>query len=163
MARGRSGRRSDYEWFGARVSLTGVTSGSSIQAIVSVNAAGTIMRIRGRLAAVISAVSAPAITEVTMGLIIATDDAVAVGATAIPDPELDSDAEWMWHGTLIVRSNSATLAETGGDGTDRLVVDTKAMRKVKTNSQLVLVINGNQTVAGATVAIVGFLRLLIAL
>ena len=163
MARGRSsGRRADYEWAGTEIALTGLATTTVFQAVATVGVASTIMRIRGRLHMAITAILGVGRTTAVLGLIIASDDAVGVGATALPDPLLDADAEWIWLGSMEVVGFSATLAEQGGAGLDHLEVDTKAMRKVKANEQIVLVVNPGQPTAGVTAAIDGFIRALAA-
>jgi len=75
---------------------------------------------------------------VAFGLIIGNDDQVAVGATAFPSPADDLDAPWLWHGFMTVSSVAESGTVPSSALYDRLVIDSKAMRKVKSNQQIVL-------------------------
>ena len=74
-----------------------------------------------------------------VGLGIVTNDAFAIGATAMPGPLTDSQwGGWFWHSYFDLRSVTATI----GDGANangvsqRLVIDSKAMRKLSNNETL---------------------------
>ena len=139
MARGRSsGRRSDYEWQGN----TGAASlASNVPAIINMvvnNAAGTLMRSRGQVLGSIDGATDGDAVAVAVGLIIADDDAVAVGVTAIPSPDADMDAEWLWHGFLLLKAQGTSTDQPGL--TARLEIDSKAMRRLKPNTNCVFAI-----------------------
>ena len=67
---------------------------------------------------------------------------MSVGVTAIPDPLSDLDAEWVWHGFLLLMSQSI-VATRDQTHSVRLTVDSKAMRKVKASQSLVIAIRNN--------------------
>ncbi len=95
----------------------------------------TIVRIRGRMAAITDASSTPGgFGLVSMGMILVTETAFAAGA--IPDPLTDIGDDWIWWDQGIIGSQADDVI--GGAVTiDRIVVDSKAMRKVQINLVLV--------------------------
>jgi len=99
----------------------------------------------------------------TMGLILVTSNALAVGVTAIPDPSVDVGADWLWTDTAIVgeEASSSLLGRTCSWA--RLVVDSKSMRKVQANQALVFVgaVQDGTPPGAAQVNISGQLRFLL--
>jgi len=99
--------------------------------------AATIVRCRGELLFSMDALTDGAQMDVTVGLAIVSSDALAVGATAMPDPGNDPDYPWLYWKGLLIQS------QTGGSSSAELVhrveVDSKAMRKVKPKQSLVWV------------------------
>jgi len=72
-----------------------------------------------------------------MGLILVTETALA--ASAIPLPGTDVGNDWLWIDSAVVGSQADD--QIGGAVTvERMVVDSKAMRKVNNNQALVLVL-----------------------
>ena len=66
------------------------------------------------------------------GIYLMTEDAFAVGATAVLDPLIDSNSDmWLWHSFFDVRSITATIADgvNAGAVLVRQEIDSKAMRK----------------------------------
>ncbi len=161
--RGRSsGRRADYQWVGSAFDMGSVTTGS-ISAVAVINQAATLTRCRGSLVTNITSVATVGLVRVDVGLILATDNQVAVGITAFSDPTSDFDAEWTWMGQMYVVGRDTTTANnTGGISRDILQVDTKAMRKVKQNEQLVLVAVATSLTGSIGVEVGGTLRTLFA-
>ena len=132
MARGR---RTDYEWQGAQGVLSLASNVPGIIAMVANNNPGTVMRSRGQvLGSIDGAVDGDAVS-VAVGLIIADDDAVAAGVASIPSPASDMEAEWLWHGFLLLKAQGTSTDQPGL--TARLEIDSKAMRRVKSNTQCV--------------------------
>jgi len=148
MARS-TGRRADYIWNGVSSSLT-VTSGSSgIQDVSGAfGQSGTIVRIRGNILASLDSPTINEKTAVAMGIIRTTEEQLAVGITAIPNPQADLDADWQWHGFLPLQ---AVVDVTSGAGSQenvgRLVIDSKAMRKVRQGENLTFVVD-NTAISG---------------
>ena len=81
---------------------------------------------------------------VGFGIMIATDAQVTAGATAFPSPSTVLDNSWLWHGFAFLRSESGVQADADQVGGQfvRLSIDSKAMRKVKSNDNVVLVSDG---------------------
>jgi len=74
------------------------------------------------------------------GICQVTDEALAVGITAVPTPLDDSDWDgWMWHTFFDVRSPTATFADgvNAGSVISRIEIDNKAMRKVPIGMNLI--------------------------
>ncbi len=95
-----------------------------------------------------------------IGLCVVSDQAVAVGVTAVPTPTTDLDSDlWFVHQPLL--SNFLL-----GDGTGfsepsgmRYSIDSKAARKVNDDEQIIIVQENSTVGSGATVLMAG--RLLI--
>jgi len=146
MARGRStGRRTDYTWVGTFADLGSLAGTALVSPIAIINQAATVMRVRGRLALNLITSTTVGVLRMAAGIIIADDDAVAAGTSSIPNPVTDLDAEWLWNGALYISTMSTTLSENAGANViDRIEVDTKSMRRVKQNEQVVLAIQPTQ-------------------
>ena len=145
MAHQRStGRRTDYTWQGASASATMPGNTTQVIEIAIANVAATLYRTRGEIVASIDGPVADDKTLVTFGIIVATEEDLVVGATALPNPKDDMDAEWLWHGFVPL------LAQGAGDevsAAGRLTVDSKAMRCMK-QTQSVVLVTDVETLAG---------------
>ena len=145
MARSRQsgGRRPDYDWTGVCGLYNNVDETNTLgSGTVVFNAAGTLVRIRGEIVVALDAPTDGDSKCVAMGLIIASDAAVAAGAASLPSPIGSIDAEWIWHQWCILNAETGTQTDQTGGQFARYVIDTKAMRKVKSNQQLVMLIDG---------------------
>jgi len=91
----------------------------------------TIVRIRGRLS--VSALTAAAITDemsCAFAIGITTDEAIAVGATAIPNPVDNAEWDgWMYHSFFNLRPQTTSSFSTSIAGHFHESVDCRAMRK----------------------------------
>ena len=87
------------------------------------------------------------------GMCVVSDQAEAIGVTAIPTPITDSVSDlWFVYQYLIGRLQ-VTPAGTGPWWSDMTIVDSKAMRKVEEGQQLVEVVeNGVQSTDGIVIA-----------
>ncbi len=148
MARQSRGRRPDYEWVGNSSTLM-LTANSQGQADMSgpIPRASTLMRCRGEVLAVIDGPTTNDVAVAACGLIVVTEEQLAVGTTAVPNPDTDFDAEWIWHGFL-------PMSHIGGgvekEQVARITLDSKAMRRMKeTQSVLFVATNGAVTGTGA--------------
>ncbi len=141
----RAGRRTDYVWSGlaAGAAVMGsITTGTAIQGIISFDLAGTLRRIRGEVQAMFTtAAAANSMKVLAVGLIMASSDAVVAGATAIPSPATDLKAPWVWHGFLLLARTATTEGQDSFMTSARLSIDSKAMRRVKPNEDLVFVMD----------------------
>ena len=66
------------------------------------------------------------------GIGLVSDEAFAIGATAVPDPSLQADWDgWIWHSYFSIHSITATIGDAvnGPSVVQKLVIDSKAMRK----------------------------------
>ena len=165
MARARSGRRTDYTWSGAPLLINlidlAVGAGGSQDAF-TFNVAGTVTRTRGEVLLQLDPTAADERAVVAMGLIVASENAVAAGFASLPGPHTDASDDWFWHSYVTVTS----LAEAGvveGDGLfARVMIDSKAMRKVKASEHVVFVAEvANSVDAGGSLDLIGGIRLLL--
>ena len=84
------------------------------------------------------------------GIIVVAPQVAAVGATAVPRPNTDSERPWMWN-----RAYAANQLEnnTGASGVDKYIAlhlhdDVRGMRKFKEGDVLIFVL---ENAAGATI------------
>jgi len=119
----------------------------------------TITRTRGKLTTTTDSSSTPGgIGRVNMGLILVTETALA--ASAIPLPGTDVGNDWLWIDSAVVGSQADD--QIGGAVTvERMVVDSKAMRKVNNNQALVLVLQLTACEGTIVVNVCGSLRFLL--
>ncbi len=106
--------------------------------------AGTLVRSRGEI---VLSIDGPADGDkhvVGVGLMVASDAQVAGGIAGFPSPIGATDADWFWHSFVPLQSQSATQDQALGDQVARVIIDSKAMRKVKQNDNLVIVFDGDQ-------------------
>jgi len=93
----------------------------------------TIVRVRGEMGFFLRSLTALGDGfRVACGLCLVTDQAFAIGSTAVPGPisELDWDG-WLWHRFFDIRGVTATIADGVNAGAVqlRVPIDSKAMRK----------------------------------
>ncbi len=164
MARGgREGRRADYNW-------NGLSGGSSVTnaaivngfAVAVMNTAGTIVRTRGEVLVMMDVGAGADTIAVAMGLMVLPDAVVAAAGTAFPSPSEVLDGDWLWHGFALLRSETGTQSDDLSSHVQRLTIDSKAMRKVKANDQLVFIFDGVVLVGSPTYDIVMAGRTLLA-
>ena len=114
----------------------------------------TVIRTRGLLELNLNAVSAVgAGFHGASGLCIVSADAVAAGAASIPSPVGDAGWDgWFWHSFFDVHTITATIAD-GVNATavhKQFMVDSKAMRKFRTNEAMVWMLETAAEVGTAT-------------
>ena len=143
--RGRSPRRQTaWEQGPGGSTATGLTGsntqivGSGIAALVD---GLTVVRIRGSFEAILtSAVSALDGFHAVLGMCVVTNDAFAIGVTAVPNPMDDADWDgWMYHRFFDLHAKGATPSFLLENQTViQFEVDTKAMRKLPLNETLLM-------------------------
>ena len=147
MARRSSGRRTDYTWNGAGIQLSMAANAVAVSTLFTPLVSGTLIRVRGEILAALDTPTSNVVNLVSMGIIVATEEQIAVGATALPDPADDLDADWLWHG-FIPLSSVGVAGDLSVENAGRLTVDSKAMRKMKQTQSGVMVI-ANPAFVGA--------------
>ena len=94
--------------------------------------------------------------DAAIGFAVVSDQAVAIGVTAIPTPFTDLGSDfWLLHSILMGRFD--TLSQVGYQP-DMLVsekIDSKAMRKVNDDQDIVVVIENSSVSLGVTVHVAG--------
>ena len=116
----------------------------------------TIVRSRGEVLLMLSATDQllGGWGEISLGLCIVSENAFAVGITAVPHPSTDIAWDgWLWYWTGALRSITTSAVLLGQDlpAQARIVVDSKAMRKIKATDVLVGVIEVGTEAGTATI------------
>ncbi len=120
----------------------------------------TIVRCRGSFMASLDLVVASNVrTTLTHGLIVATASAVA--GSALPSPVTDVGSDWLWWYSSPLRNGETASVEGRIGDTDRVIVDSKAMRKVGLNEVLVYVAEVSDCELAGQVNVHGTLRILL--
>ncbi len=145
-------------WIGAGLTATTVSSGATV--IVGVlNAAALALRpftvVRTRISMLYESDQA-AVSERpqgAFGAVVVQDQASAAGAASVPGPISEADADWFIYQGLI--SSFIFLDSTSilNDG-NLYEVDSKAMRKVGTNEDVVLMVE-NRASLGSVITLEG--------
>ncbi len=133
----RPGRRIDFKQWTSVLSLgfeTAINT-NTLGAGINFLSPATILRCRGFVQAQFDETQAVGDQmRITFGLGIVSSEAFAAGANGIPDPAGEPEYPWLWWGSIFLESieGGATSGNQGfGWVSQRLEVDTKAMRKVK--------------------------------
>ena len=110
---------------------------------LGVEAAVTDIRLRGFAELLLSAGTALDGFRGALGIGYVSEEAFAIGITAIPTPVTDSDwGGWIWHQFFELHNPTATA---GVESQLRFNIDSKAMRKVTNNQLMVGVMEANET------------------
>ncbi len=159
MARRGSGRVIDFKsWLTRLRSETSISVvGTSMAAgVLSFTGPGTILRCRGFVQAHFDSTAQISDTmTLTFGLGLVSTDAAVVGSSAMPDPGGNSDYPWLWWGSMRLRSELAAGPSAWGISAQRLEIDTKAMRRIKPEQTLVLVVEA-ASASGAPETVIEF-------
>ncbi len=157
-------------WEGSNVALSLTTGVQAQQAIVSETVLETfpnptVVRIRGEVIVAISAAVGAngANANITLGMKLTTASAFAAGGASVESPNTEIGSDWIWWNAVPMRAAS-TAAPSNPDGIGllaRVVVDSKAMRKVGPNQVLILVAHNVVGGSTMTVALSGTIRVLL--
>ena len=152
----RSGRKTF--WLSGNITTQTLASANTAALITSLNAAAlalrpfTIVRTRGFWAVFSDQVSASEDQHVAYGSIVVSDQAVAVGITAIPTPAEEDSFAWIHYDMALQRFHSSSATSIHPNmAPHRYVVDSKSMRKVEEGQDLIEVIQNGPNADGATV------------
>ncbi len=142
MARARrnSGRPSDYDWVLATVVFPALSAGTIAATAFTANTPLTIMRIRGELLVYVDATQAPGgLASIGAGLIVKPADA---GTTVTSSPLSDSRQGFMFYdvGFVGYEEYVTDVVDNPTLTAYRRTIDVKAMRKMRTNEELQLVV-----------------------
>ncbi len=162
----RSGRKTF--WIGGVGSIFTLAAASTAIAISSLNAAAlalapfTIVRTRGWFAFGSDQIAADETQIVHYGEILVTEQALAIGVTAVPTPATDNGSSWHVYESAGQRFEFVSNAGVQPDMfPHRYEFDSKAMRKFDEGDQLIQVAETDASSGGALIAT--FSRLLIKL
>ncbi len=161
MANRRSPRRGDLRWVFTQLNFAAISSGgvSAQTAISAGTQPETIMRTRGELLVWIDASPAQGeVQGVGFGLIVMPE---GQGTTVISSPISDGNAPFYWFEAFGLASEDTGVARQEGLHMLRVPIDSKAMRRVRPDKEVQLVME-SVAFSGATVvnAIVSFRTLL---
>ncbi len=138
MAR-RQGRKIDFKSWVPIFSISLViSSDSTVQgAAVAFTGPGTILRCRGRiLVALDESHVLGDKAKLAVGLGITSTDAFNAGAGSMPDPASDVDYPWLFWDEVHLNATAAADDQAFGGIVREIMVDSKAMRKVKPGEAL---------------------------
>ncbi len=140
MARGfrgaPGGTRQRKHWVGSDISTLSLTANATfIAAAVAITDPITILRTLGNILVVPTGGGTFASGDsasITFGLGLVITDAFTVGASAVPDAADEADFDWLWWYASLV-SFEASVDNPGQEIglTERIRIESKAMRKVK--------------------------------
>ncbi len=151
MARARrsGGKKIDFvEWTGLSGAVLAIgANGQAVTTVATAAASATLLRSRGEIVASIDGPTDGDHCAVACGLIVVTEEQVAVGTTAIPNAAADLNADWLWHGFLLLHSQGVTELSGNVTMADRLTIDSKAMRLMRPTNSVVFAVT-NSTLAG---------------
>ena len=159
---GRGGQRRQSIWQGSTFGPTSLAVSSILVAsMIDVPGQltyvdGTVVRIRGAIAA--RTETGAFIGRLAMGVMVISDEAFNAGGASIPNPDIDTAGDWMYH-------RFAFLMGGGGSGFEQMLqieVDNKAMRRLPgANKHLVFVLVN--TSASEVLEVAGAFRSLVKL
>ncbi len=139
-------------WFGGIFSQVSLSGANAVSLATTLNAAAlamrpfTLIRTRGIVTVRSDQRAATENYAVAFGRTVVTDQAVAIGVTAVPTPITDSDSDlWFVYEVLAGQISVGTdigVFESGAMGLNRQF-DSKAMRKVEPGQDVVSVIENN--------------------
>ena len=131
--------------FGASTTATAV---GSIGALITTPAA-TLVRTRGNFGMVVTASGTnTSLKNVVMGLTVVSEDAFAVGLTALPTPIGDVERMWqVWQAGSVYADGTASGESAGGAVFREYPIDSRGMRKVKAGNVLAVTFEGFQVSA----------------
>ena len=163
MANRARGRRSDYEWEAVQFDsqTLDLAVGTKVQ-LVTVTAAGpvTLVRTRGEVFAELDTSGVNERAIICVGGIVVGEVAAAAGIASLPGPFTQGSDDWFWHGYLTVSSGQES-GVAQNSLFDRLVVDSKAMRKLKSDEVLVFMAEiAGSSDQGGHATVMGGLRVL---
>ena len=139
MARQRGGTRMVKDWSGLALTASNIDVGVNMKALCATFVPSdnrTILCSRGNVMVQLDATAADERVIVALGMIVVNEVAAGVGITALPGPFAQANDDWFWHGWV----NCSSLAEAAvaNDALfERLVIDSKVMRKIRVDERIV--------------------------
>ena len=142
-------------WLGVDTGVVAVVASTDVQtAVLSAGALAfrpfTILRTRIELEwfSDQASVTENAIGAWAMGVV--SENASTIGITAVPKPNTDADYNWVAWQTLFTRFQFLDSTGFSPDAATRYVVDSKSMRKVGANDDIIFVVE-NEAAVGAQI------------
>ena len=150
-------RRQRVEWTGGQTAIgtsvsaaASVALGSSIITLLTIDnmTSPTLVRVRGELTYFVDAGSNGDQAVLGFGIAVVNRRASDVGSTALPRPLDEMDYSWLWHSMNFFRRSTAVDANTPVMTAVRLVIDSKAMRKVLSKEEEIVYVAQSKIITG---------------
>ncbi len=144
-------------WFTQAIVRTTLAAASTSVIITSLNAAAlalrpfTIVRSRGFLLLRSDQEASSESYEAAYGVTVVTDEAVAIGVTAVPTPVAQSASDWHVFETMFGRFSLGSGVAFTELGHER-VIDSKGARKVDLGEDMIEVVETGADSSGAVIA-----------
>jgi len=143
----RSGAKRHPDWSDnvPLTSFTGIAASSAVLLTVFTPTGGgeTVIRTRGLFGWKSDQNAAAEDQLGAVGICKVSAQAVSVGITAIPHPDTDAGFPWLWHSFFASSFVFGTNVGLVPDMFHRIVIDSKAMRKVTDDERIVVVIENS--------------------
>ena len=138
-----------------------VVLGSSILMLEAIDSmtSPTLVRVRGEFLAVGATGTIGSSSLMGAGIAVVNRRASDVGATALPRPVTEPDYSWLWHSYALIRFSTGATAE--GSNVKRIVVDSKAMRKILSNEEEVVFCFENNSTSDVAILVSISVRILL--
>ena len=159
----RGGRQvRETRWLDIDPIQTGLGAASTAAVTHSLNAVElalrpfTVVRTRGNLHLISDQVSASELQSVAFGIAVVSEQAAAIGVTAVPTPETDRSSDlWFVYEGMTNFYDFRTAAGFDSQGGLSRDYDSKAMRKVQDGEDIVVVIETSSISLGASFLVSG--------
>jgi len=156
MARSRSfvrgvKRHGDWSSHTPQTSMSSLAANSVVlsQTFTPTGAGETVIRTRGLFGWGSDQQAASEEQMGAVGIGIVSAQAVSVGITAIPHPDTDVGwSGWLWHSFFCSQFTFGTAVGFDTQMINRIVIDSKAMRKVGDEERLVVVVENSHGTSG---------------
>jgi len=162
-------RRRETIWFGGTPFQQVLAATTSAAIVATLNAAAlalrpfTVIRSRG----VLLVQSDQAVTgedyAASFGMAVVSEQAAALGITAVPTPTIESNSDlWFTYEFIVGAFQFASASGFVEVGRERMI-DSRAMRKVEDGQDIIQVVEGGGGAADSGQEVAGFVRMLIKL
>ena len=155
--RGRDRKVGDTLWFDWVFTSTALGAGSTAALTHSLSAGAlalrpfTILRTRGYWHVRSDQISAAETWGATLGMAVVTEQAVAVGVTAVPTPATDMGSDSFFLHQMVLGFFAFTTGAAYIESGKGMEFDSKAMRRVEDGSDIITVIETPSTVGSGIV------------
>ena len=139
--RATRGPRPNYAWttFGDAFAAAAFPAKTMGATTLQASLPQTLRRIRGHWGVTLDTGGVDEVLIVRAGIIIVSEDAAAIGVTAVPGPGSDRSQPWIWTGQLYL-SSGAEAAVVNDQLSQSGMIDSKAMRRMKPGDNLAFVV-----------------------
>ncbi len=134
-------------WLSGTVAQTALAAGGTAVLVSALNAAAlalrpfTVVRTRGYWSVFSDQLSANEDQVAHYGSIVVSDEAVAIGVTAVPTPVTSDSSSWIhFDGAAQRLTFSSAVGFAPNAAPERYVIDSKSMRKVEEGQDLIEVV-----------------------